>query len=180
MAGNPASERARQAEQLLRGETQRLLDAHFVSAQFAWVEGHLSLLCILRSTLGNDLDKVIILALIGQRLLEIAGENAQSAVELERSVIEKTRLTNIESIATATGIPRESVRRKVIELAKAGWIKRHTSGGLTILPEAAELLLPATAQTGAFLDRLVALFVGMMVEDGRLDVLPASIAAKSA
>lgn len=175
MVAISTTEQALQTEALLKGETERMLDAHFVAAQFAWVEGHLGLLTILRSILGNDLDKVIILAVIGQRLLDGAAQAARSGDEIDREavVFDAARLINIESVATSTGVPRESVRRKVNELVHAGWIQRLDDGGLTILPKAVDQLLPATLHTRAFLDRLIARYIGLMVSDGRIAALRA-------
>jgi hypothetical protein len=166
------------ALRLVQGETRRLLDEQFAVAQFAWVEGHLGLLCILRSVLGNDLDKVIILAVIGQQVLRGLVPADESSAALIASLTDgmalDTRvLTNIESIATATGIPRESVRRKVGELVAAGWIERLETGGLMICAPAVAALQPATDHTTAFLDRLVAGYVAMMVAGGRIAVGPA-------
>jgi hypothetical protein len=175
MAGQSTSEQALLTEALLKSETERVMDVHFVTAQIAWVEGHLGLLCILRSLLGNDLDKVMILAAIGQRLLHSALQPELADDDIEREVVvrDKRRLINIESVANSTGIPRESVRRKVNELAHAGWIERLDDGGLTILPKAVEQLLPATMHTRVFLDRLIARYMWLMVSDGRIDVIPA-------
>ena len=161
--------KARQAAQVLRGETVRLMETRFVSTQFLWVEGHLEMLCKLRSIVGNDLDKVIILAVIGQRMLGGAMATTDEPDQLQRTAptIDANRLTNIESIAAATGVPRESVRRKVGELVATGWVTRRENGGLHIEPEAVEKLAPTTEYTVDFLDRLVSQFVAMMVGDGR-------------
>jgi hypothetical protein len=171
------NEAATAALRLLKGETRRLLEEQFAVAQFAWVEGHLGLLCTLRSILGNDLDKVIILAVIGQQVLRglvPADESSAALIEIDGNGLARDArlLTNIESIATATGIPRESVRRKVGELVSAGWIERLETGGLMICPPAIAALQPATDHTAAFLDRLVAGYVAMMVAGGRFAVGP--------
>jgi hypothetical protein len=175
MADNSSIDLALHAEALMKGETERVMAAHFVTTQTAWVEGHLGLLCCLRSILGNDLDKVIILAVIGQRLLDREVQSAGSGEEIEQSSIvsNRPRLVNIESIANSTGIPRESVRRKVNELKRAGWIDRLDDGGLTIQQKAVDQLIPATTHTAVFLDRLVARYVALMVSDGRIGPLRA-------
>ncbi|HMV17361.1 MAG TPA: hypothetical protein PLN96_12450 [Zoogloea sp.] len=53
------------------------------------------------------------------------------------------RPCNAFSISSSTGIPRETVRRKVARLAELGWIVRDSRGGLTITAKAAaECLQP--------------------------------------
>lgn len=177
MTGNSTSEQVLKTQALLKGETEHVMAAHFVTTQTAWVEGHIGLLRILRSIFGNDLDKVIILAVIGQRLLDRETQDAGSGEEIAQDAIsiDKPGLINIESVANSTGIPRESVRRKVGELARAGWIERLDDGGLTILPKAVDELLPATTHTALFLDRLIARYIGLMVADGRIAPVAASV-----
>jgi predicted transcriptional regulator len=45
---------------------------------------------------------------------------------------------NAFSLSTATGIPRETIRRKISILVKRGWIQRHSTGGYIILPNISE------------------------------------------
>jgi len=51
------------------------------------------------------------------------------------------RPCNAFSISSSTGIPRETVRRKVSHLIQQDWINRDTKGGLTITPKAMALCL---------------------------------------
>jgi len=51
------------------------------------------------------------------------------------------RPCNAFSISSSTGIPRETVRRKVSHLIQLGWIARDVKGGLTITAKAANLCL---------------------------------------
>jgi len=48
--------------------------------------------------------------------------------------------TNVRSIADSTGIPKESVRRKVAALVEAGWIRRDENS-LSLAPHATRQLL---------------------------------------
>jgi len=43
---------------------------------------------------------------------------------------------NAYSLSNATGIPRETVRRKAAELVRRGWITRDEKGGFLVAPEA--------------------------------------------
>jgi hypothetical protein len=45
--------------------------------------------------------------------------------------------TNAFSIAQATGIPRETVRRKVASLTRRGWLEKDAGGNLYVAAEAA-------------------------------------------
>jgi hypothetical protein len=45
---------------------------------------------------------------------------------------------NAFSLSTATGIPRETIRRKISILVKRGWIQKHSTGGYIILPGISE------------------------------------------
>lgn len=48
------------------------------------------------------------------------------------------RPCNAYSIAAATGLPRETVRRKIVRLIELGWIHREENGHLFITEEALE------------------------------------------
>lgn len=48
------------------------------------------------------------------------------------------RPCNAYSIAAATGLPRETVRRKIARLVELGWILRHSNGHLFLTPRAIE------------------------------------------
>lgn len=56
------------------------------------------------------------------------------------------RPCNAFSISSSTGIPRETVRRKVSHLIQLGWIARDMKGGLTITAKAANLCLEPFGQ----------------------------------
>lgn len=51
------------------------------------------------------------------------------------------RPCNAFSISSSTGIPRETVRRKVSHLIQLGWIARDVKGGLTITAKAINICL---------------------------------------
>lgn len=154
------------AEAQLRGLTARLFERRWIEAHGEWVEQHLRLLCSLRALLGNDLDKVIILAVIGQRMIR----DALTKGEDNERVYDPDKLTNTESIAISTGLPRESVRRKILELGAAGWVRRDARGRLEVLPKAKEEMADTTQLVVGLVDHIVAGFVGMLVEDGLVDV----------
>jgi DNA-binding IclR family transcriptional regulator len=51
---------------------------------------------------------------------------------------------NLQSIADCSGIPRETVRRKVQALQRAGWVRKRDDGYLIATGQAAVDLAPAT------------------------------------
>jgi DNA-binding IclR family transcriptional regulator len=58
-----------------------------------------------------------------------------------------TAAINALSIAEYTGIPRETVRRKVNELIQKGWVTRDDNGDLVPTPKAAQDLSQSTDAT---------------------------------
>jgi hypothetical protein len=146
------------------------LQQHFHQLQPAWVERHLTLLCSLRKMFGNDLDKPIILAVIGQMMFahsEPLGEGYIGALASTEDC-KSTQLTNIESISLATGIPRESVRRKVGELIKIGWIKRDTKGRLLVTSKAANELDASSQAIFGLLADMFARIAKVLVTDQKV------------
>lgn len=94
-----------------------------------------------RAACGGDLDKLFIVLVVAmrtaedKRVLDIDPDDVLSgAVETYPSLS-----TNVRSIADSTGIPKESVRRKVAALVEAGWIHRDENS-LSLAPHASRQL----------------------------------------
>ena len=86
---------------------------------------------------ANDLDRQLVLLIIMLRSAMARGFADLPSEQVLSGELESlpTLWTNIRSIADSTGIPRETVRRKVNDLIKDGLVKR--SGQLlTITPRA--------------------------------------------
>lgn len=107
------------------------------------------LLIRLRAELGNDLDLVLIMAVIAER--HYAGF-AQPKASNARA--RATPGINAHSVALYADIPRETVRRKVTKLVEKGWVKCDESGNLTPAPQAASDLADGTSATLKYLDAI--------------------------
>ncbi|MCK0163257.1 hypothetical protein [Marinobacter sp. S6332] len=94
------------------------------------------LLITLRAELGNDLDLVLIMAVISER--HYARANHAPGI-------------NALSLAMYADIPRETVRRKVAKLIGKGWVKCNDQGILSPTPQAAIDLANGTAATLRYL-----------------------------
>ena len=90
----------------------------------------LQLLQLLRESGGGDLEIHIVLLAIAERT--IAHPDFRALGEAERLAAGggpfPTRGVNVRSIADSTGMPRETVRRKVAKLLRAGWIAQTPEG----------------------------------------------------
>jgi Fic family protein len=163
---NPESRAINEKEQ--RALTRRLIREEFSQIQPLWVERELMMLTALRRKFGNDLDKPIILGAIGQFMFQ----NTQGASHRYddhssgNQPVRPSRLTNIESISTSTGIPRESVRRKVGELLEIGWLTRDTKGGLFVTAQAATDLDDASQLIFRQIEDVFQLITGMLAARG--------------
>lgn len=87
-----------------------------------------------RSTAGEDIDLVSI-----SLLNEIAQHNLEPFIKGGKREFPKTaeemklmRGCNAFSLSQSTGVPRETVRRKVKQLVDLGWIEPHNRKGLFI------------------------------------------------
>jgi hypothetical protein len=94
-----------------------------------------------RATCGGDLDKLLIVLVVAmrtaedKRVLDIDPEDVLTgAIDVYPSLS-----TNVRSIADSTGIPKESVRRKVMELVEEGWVRREDHS-LSLAPHASRML----------------------------------------
>jgi len=110
------------------------------------------LLVTLRRHFGGDLDRMLVLAIIGSRTLSrgrIEGMCYDRFMDSERA--DEPAPINLQSIADYSGIPRETVRRKLRDLERLGWITRRDKGYLVATARAAEDLEPATQATMRYL-----------------------------
>ena len=131
---------------------QESLTAHFGRIWPVHNDAFCELLVTLRRQFGGDLDRMLVLAVIGSRTLSqsrIDGMCYDRFMESERA--DEPAPINLQSIADYSGIPRETVRRKLQDLERAGWISRRDKGYLVATAKAAEDLEPATQATMRYL-----------------------------
>lgn len=110
------------------------------------VEALCELLIVLRQQFFGDLDLMLILAIISSRTLPARQANNMTYTEFisDDSKHRADKPINIQSIAECSGIPRETVRRKVRKLEELGFIERDSNGMLKITDKAVSQLKPAT------------------------------------
>jgi biotin operon repressor len=116
------------------------------------VEHFTELLIALRRQFDGDLDCMLVLAVIGVRTMPARRLQQRSFADFEAGLAaEEPSPINVQSIAETTGIPRETVRRKVRALEQAGWIERQEGGYLVVSAQARHDLSPATEATFRYL-----------------------------
>ena len=101
------------------------------------------LLTVARAICDGDLDKCLILLVIALRTTEAAGTRALRLDDVLSGQVENypSLYTNVRSVAESTGVPRETVRRKVAAMVEAGWVSR-TGDDLALTPQASQQLTP--------------------------------------
>jgi hypothetical protein len=137
------------------------LKAGFAEIWPAHMEGFVRLMLILRRTFDGDLDQMLILAVIGERKLARRASRAEPSYDrLGYSELRdpSSVAINPHSLADYTGIPRETVRRKVVALMARGWVARDASGDLRPTEKAAAEL---AGSTNATLDYLRSIAVAL-------------------
>ena len=120
---------------------QPLLRRHYAYLAKDFLAPLLDTLNVGRATFDGDLDKLLIMLVVAmrtaedRRVLDIDLDDVLSgAVQAYPSLT-----TNVRSIADSTGIPKESVRRKVTALAEGGGIHRD-GHNLSLAPYASRQL----------------------------------------
>lgn len=111
---------------------------------------------LMREGFDGDLDLMLVLAVIGDRTIQDGQFRNLGYHEMLGTSPIKPRvpLTNRKSIADSTGIPRETVRRKVATLLARGWIAEMPDGSLTPTRGASEALGPVTLRSFEILGQL--------------------------
>jgi hypothetical protein len=127
-----------------------LIETRFGQIWPVHVEGFTQLLILLRQQFDGDLDMLLVMAVIGEatlpkHLLPVNFSYGELLYGKGQQVDKKD--INTQSIADYTGIPRETVRRKLERLADKGWIERNSNGGWTATRKGSQDLKEATEAT---------------------------------
>ncbi|SFQ21868.1 hypothetical protein [Tranquillimonas alkanivorans] len=123
--------------------------------------GFTRLLVQLRKRFDGDLDLPLVLAVIGSRTQpeHWAVELMDLGIMTSGSVPKSRQLPiNIQSVAEYSGIPRETVRRKVAILQERGRVTRAADGRLAVAQSTAHDLEDATGETIDYLTSLLMAF----------------------
>lgn len=78
-----------------------------------------------RKTFGGDLDAVLVLAVLGQNFI-------RSFILEPTNAFPANGSTSASRIADVTGMARETVRRKLLDFEKRGWIVQAEDGSWSI------------------------------------------------
>jgi hypothetical protein len=107
-----------------RSAVSAALLASYPTVQYHFVQFLAEHLTDCRKTLGGDFDDLMLLAVLGQRFLQARQDrDAGDIGAAARIWMSALRLSDV------TGIPRESVRRKLNRLAARGWVTQDPAQG---------------------------------------------------
>lgn len=126
-----------------------LISRHFGELWATHTRGFNDLLIECRRHFDGDMDQMLILSIIGERTLtpeRARGLSYGDFLQGRRSPGLPRRI-NTQSIADCTGIPRETVRRKLRVLIDRGWVRRLEDGTLEVSEHAAVDLADAQQAT---------------------------------
>lgn len=118
-------------ESALEGRVAELLEGfgrNYPAYQYAFVNFLVDHLADLSRSYGGDFQQILILAIIGQRRLDVLrGVERADLPAPEAMAISASRLADV------TGIPRETVRRKLEALRRKGWVVQGTDGAWSLV-----------------------------------------------
>lgn len=113
-----------------------------------YVDAFSRLMIVLRAKCWGDLDAALILAVVGERhFARRVCPNTPTPETLGSTPVNDAPTINSYSLSQYTGIPRETVRRKVTTLVERGWLTCDDRGNLAPTTKAAEELQEATDMT---------------------------------
>lgn len=110
-----------------------------------------------RRSFDGDIDLFLVLCVIGERTfsarhapadMNFDSWNATSVKDVRSEEI------NVQSLADFSGIPRETVRRKLSTLVEKGWVARDERGYITATEKAKQDLSPLTMASLVYLTRM--------------------------
>ena len=110
-----------------RGKVAALVTEHYPAIARDLLGPLLDFLSLAREACGGDADKVLILLVIAIRTSEHEDFARYTQEQLTSGEVPvfPTLGTNVRSIADSVRAPKETIRRKVVELLETGWIDRE-------------------------------------------------------
>lgn len=105
--------------------------------QYSLVDFFAEHLTDISRSFGGDFQQVMLVAIMGQRRLHTL-RSAGSDVAPSRQAMSMTA----SRLADITGIPRETVRRKLVLLKNRGWIEQDPDGSWTLVTDQGDADLP--------------------------------------
>lgn len=110
--------------ELGRAKVLELLKENYQQVQYHYVQFLAEHLTDCRKSVGGDFDDLMMIAVLGQRLL-----GARLAVKAGDSGAESRIWMSALRLSDVTGVPRESVRRKLFRLEARGWVTHDPDRG---------------------------------------------------
>ena len=143
-----------------KGDAADAIKARFGTVWPVHLAAFTKLLTGLRACFDGDLDLLLVLAVISERTRpEEWNPEIYTYRHLTRDDGAGSALKiNLQSVAEYSGIPRETVRRKVGILVRKGWVSRDENGFLSVSGQAALDLEDATGHSIAYLSALWSAF----------------------
>ncbi|MBN8535233.1 MAG: helix-turn-helix domain-containing protein [Rhizobiales bacterium] len=108
-------------------EIEARLREQYPAYQYHFVEFLTQHLADCSQVFGGDLQELLVLAIVGQMHLNAHLEAEATSDGVKRGRIPAAQIT-ASRIADSCGIPRETVRRKLLKLASRGWVRQDEAG----------------------------------------------------
>jgi hypothetical protein len=110
-------------------QLQDEIEANYPAIAADLIEPVLLFMTVARDVLGGDSEKILLMLVIGVRTKQDPRFAKLTVEELDSGAVPvlPSLGVNVSSIAASTGIPKETVRRKVAELVDAGFLVRKGS-----------------------------------------------------
>lgn len=126
MYDTPAHSRAKPAKtrRPTAAEVAEIFEADYLGYQYRLVEFLAEHLADVSRTFDGDMHAPVILANIGQVSLQATAAARDNGNSLGEAPADRRGMTACR-LADVTGIPRETVRRKLAAMAERGWIERQ-------------------------------------------------------
>ena len=110
-----------------------------------------------RRSFDGDVDLFLVLCIIGDRTFSTRHAPADMDFEVWNATSVKdvrSEEINVQSLSDFSGIPRETVRRKLNILVGKGWVARDERGYITATEKAKQDLAPLTMASLVYLTRM--------------------------
>ena len=121
--GRPRAESNSALGRITAAQAEAAFRAEYLRYQYCFVDFFADHLADVSRAFGGDMQMAVILGIIGQVSLQAAAAAAPLGKLIDDVPPDRRGITNFR-LADATGIPRETVRRKLVAMEEKGWVER--------------------------------------------------------
>jgi DNA-binding transcriptional ArsR family regulator len=112
---------------LRAAQAEQAFSADYFGYQYCFVDFFVEHLGDLGRVFKGDLQQMLVLAVVGQAKIRAVRSAVEAGMDPAQAILAPSSIS-ASRVADITGVPRQTVRRKLALLRDEGWVLQHSDG----------------------------------------------------